>query len=231
MIFVLNSGMEEGRWHAFLCRNLYLSLIQIKSKLVRNVMALIREGVRAAASILVKPFEFCACARVCERHCLCFTYLWQMLAEWNWIPGTEREEITPRILFYVWGQDFSWPALIPWLCAPWKPAGEWRRRSGVKRALFPELRGPRSHMPVRWFDSKHTKQSGNEANSARSELIIWAAIQISCFDSSVGNSNNWWVRHSSSSLNVKHSNTHFMVSYFCPPPQHYQAGLVNLFER
>lgn len=61
---------------------------------------------------------------LCEWHCLCFTYLRQMLAEWNWIPGNEGERSHhTSFSFYVWGQDFSWPALIPWLsvlrCCCW----------------------------------------------------------------------------------------------------------------
>lgn len=43
-----------------------------------------------------------------------------MLAEWNWIPGNEGERSRrASFSFYVWGQDFSWPALIPWLSVLW----------------------------------------------------------------------------------------------------------------
>lgn len=101
------------------CFRLISDSLKGRKVLSTNVMVVIKGHFGGAAAPQEKVLSSSLSPRsACEWHCLCFTYLWQMLAEWNWIPGNEGERSRrASFFFYVWRQDFSWPALIPWLSA------------------------------------------------------------------------------------------------------------------
>lgn len=84
-----------------------------------NVMVINKGCFGTALTLQEKPW---ACVSLCEWHCLCFTYLWQMLAEWNWIPGNEGER-SRRASSFISGARIS-PGR-PWSldCLPWHVVG------------------------------------------------------------------------------------------------------------
>lgn len=151
-----------------------------------NVMVVIKGCVSTAVSLQEKErSSLYPCVCVCVWITLFMFHLsladvsWVKLNSWQW-----GGEITARILFYVWGQDFSWPALIPWLsalrCCWWimtKVEGE---------TGFSWVTGPRNHCQPVGLNRIATSLAGRTEKIQKTKLFctvhdtLYAVIQISC---------------------------------------------------
>lgn len=150
-----------------------------------NVMAVIKGCVGTTVSLQEKalsslPLFLC----VCEWHCLCFTYLWQMLAEWNWIPGNEGER-SRRASFLCLGTGFLLAGLDPLIVCPAMLLVDNDKGRGWNRLFL-------SHWAkeplLAWcFESGNTSnwQNGNDANNKPLMHSTWQII----WSSSGGNTN------------------------------------------
>lgn len=155
--------MEEGIWHAFFYRKLdfvYLSLIQIKSRLVRNVMTVIREGVRAAASIQVKPFEFCVregvWATLFMFHLSVADVSWVKLNSWHW----EGRDHTAHPLLCL-GTGFLLASLDPLIVYALEGCWWMTTKVGGETSSFSWVAGAKElHADLFVWLQRH-KQSGN----------------------------------------------------------------------
>lgn len=147
--------------------------------LVTNVMVVIKECVSTAVSLQKKkPWAPSLC--VCEWHCLCFTYLWQMLAEWNWIPGNEGER-SQRASFFM-SRDRISPGQ-PWSldCLPCNVVGDNDKGRGWNR-LFLSHRA-KEPLSFCWFESDNIsirQNRGKNRFKCSAHDTLYAAVQISC---------------------------------------------------
>lgn len=141
---------------------------------------------------------------------------WVKLNSWQW-----GGEITARILFYVWGQDFSWPALIPWLSAPrccW-----WVMTKVEGETGFSWVTGPRKHCQPVGFNRTAASQAGRTEVMQRNKPLTHSTWQTMCSNTNhLSNSfiqqhQRWWITGFSGSSQawVKHiSYRVYSSSYF-----------------
>lgn len=136
---------------------------------------------------------------------------WVKLNSWQWGGG-----ITSHILLYIWGQDFSWPALIPWLSA--QRGCCW---------LTTEVRGETGSSWLVGVQGAALAASKSDRDKVmqKKQRIIPVVIQISTTIRTAAITTEL----QASALSTCWAHSFIFLLFFSPP--YYQAGLVNLPER
>lgn len=114
--------------YLFLCNS---SCTMANKMTVMDVMFVIRNA-SVPLSLSRKDMD------LSEWHCLCFTYLWQMLAEWNWIPGKEERDHSMHPILCL-GTGFLLLGLDPLIVC--SQCWRWIMTKVKGETLFPESWG------------------------------------------------------------------------------------------
>lgn len=147
-----------------------------------NVMVVIKGCVSTAVSLQEK-----ALSSLCLSVWMTLFMFHLSLADVSWVKLNSWQrggEITACILFYVWGQDFSWPALIPWLSALW--CCWWIMTKVEGETGFSWVTRPRNRCQPVGLNQIATSQTGGTEMMHETSLLctvrdkLCAVIQISC---------------------------------------------------